>query len=322
MSINFNKFLIPFVFVLTILSLNNSTVRGCQISRDTVVNPNVKIFRDVAIYEFINSNSFSSVDLYNGQTVEANVAVRDMELADSTGTGRDRFYLRSGDGNQDNFPIGQETRFVPFFNTRGVNYSQAHFDSIQRIDVGHPDPIFPSGDFTRWSIFSLGRNFVNSDVRVYGFWLKGKKIAYGLPFEVYGIMYLKSIETVLIGGNPTYKLTMDIKINTRAENDFRATIVGIQPINSQIVNTYSLHQNYPNPFNPSTNIKFELPQSGFTKLTVFDSNGREIENLIYENLKLGTYELSWNALQYTSGVYFYKLEVNNFMQTRKMLLVK
>ncbi len=291
--------------------------------RDTIINPDVKVFRNVAIYEFFNSNSLSSVDLYNGLTVEANVALRDVELADSTGLGRDRFYIRSGDGTIDprSNPIGQETRFVPQFIQRGINYSQAQFDSIQKIDVGHVDPLV-SFDFFRWSTYSLGRSFVNSDIRVYGFWLKGKKISLGLPYEVYGLMYLKSIETVTIGGNPTYKLTLDIKINTRGENDFRETIVGVQPISSEAVSEYSLHQNYPNPFNPATKIRFELPQSGFTKLTIFDSNGREIDFLIKEQLIAGTYELNWDASKFPTGIYFYKLEVNGFVQTRKMLLVK
>ncbi len=289
-------------------------------ARDTIINPNVKVFRNVAIYEFFNSNSLSSVDLYNGLTVEANAVLRDVELADSTGLGRDRFYIRSGDGNQDIVP-GQETRFVPQFSTRGINYTQAQFDSLQKINVGHADPLVPS-DFIRWSTYSLGRSFVSSDIRVYGFWLKGKKISLGLPYEVYGMIYLKSIETVNIGGNPTYKLTLDIKINTRGENDFRETIVGIQPVSSEVVSDYSLHQNYPNPFNPATKIRFELPQSGFTKLTIFDSNGREIDFLIKEQLIAGTYELNWDASKFPTGIYFYKLVVNGFVQTRKMLLVK
>ena len=290
--------------------------------RDTIINPDVKVFRNVAIYEFFNSNSLSSVDLYNGLTVEANVALRDVELADSTGLGRDRFYIRSGDGNQDNIAPGQETKFIPQYSTRGINYSQAQFDSLKRIDIGHADPILPLTDFQRWSTFSMGRTFTSSDIRVYGFWLKGKKISLGLPYEVYGLMYLKSIETVTIGGNPTYKLTLDIKINTRGENDFRETIVSIQPISSEAVSEYSLHQNYPNPFNPATKIRFELPQSGFTKLTIFDSNGREIDFLIKEQLIAGNYELNWDASKFPTGIYFYKLEVNGFVQTRKMLLVK
>jgi len=299
-------------------SLNNLNTIS---ARDTIINPNVKVFRNVAIYEFFDSNSLSSVDLYNGQTVEANVALRDIELADSTAFGPDRFYIRSGDGTQENMPIGQETRFVPQFTQRGINYSQEQFDSIQKIDVGHVDPLV-SFDFFRWSTYSLGRSFVPSDVRVYGFWLKGKKNTLGLVHEVYGLLYLKTIETVNLNGIETYKLTVDIKINTHGENDFRETIVGIQPISSEVVYNYSLYQNFPNPFNPATKIKFELSKNGFTTLTIFDVRGTEIENLINEDLKKGVYEFSWNASQFPGGVYFYKLEVNGFIQTRKMMLIK
>ena len=73
---------------------------------------------------------------------------------------------------------------------------------------------------------------------------------------------------------------------------------------------------------PSTNIRYELPKSGLIKLVVFDMLGREIETLLNEKQNAGTYEVTFNASQYSSGVYFYRLTTDNFSETKKMLLIK
>jgi hypothetical protein len=85
---------------------------------------------------------------------------------------------------------------------------------------------------------------------------------------------------------------------------------------------YKLLQNYPNPFNPSTKIRFEIPKTGFVNLAVFDMLGREIEVLVNEKQSVGTYEVSFNASQYSSGVYFYRLTTDGFSETKKMILLK
>ena len=81
-------------------------------------------------------------------------------------------------------------------------------------------------------------------------------------------------------------------------------------------------QNYPNPFNPTTNIRFELPNSGSVKLVVFDALGREVATLVNEKLTPGTYEVDWNGSEYPSGTYFYKLTAGDYVETKKMILVK
>jgi len=86
--------------------------------------------------------------------------------------------------------------------------------------------------------------------------------------------------------------------------------------------TFSLKQNYPNPFNPSTKIHYDLPTKSFVKLEVFDALGREIESLVNGFQNAGTYETIFNASQYPSGVYFYRLTTDNFSETKKMLFIK
>jgi len=98
--------------------------------------------------------------------------------------------------------------------------------------------------------------------------------------------------------------------------------IGIRTISTEIPENFSLSQNFPNPFNPSTNIRYDLPKNGFVKLVVFDELGREIETLVNEKQTTGTYEATFNASQYPSGVYFYKLQTENFSETKKMILIK
>jgi hypothetical protein len=86
--------------------------------------------------------------------------------------------------------------------------------------------------------------------------------------------------------------------------------------------TYKLDQNYPNPFNPATIISFTLPEDGFTRLTVFNSLGQEVKSLVNKNLEAGYHQFNFNAFNLTSGVYYYKLEVGNFVQINKMMLLK
>jgi hypothetical protein len=106
--------------------------------------------------------------------------------------------------------------------------------------------------------------------------------------------------------------------------------VGVIKNGGQIPGCFKLYQNYPNPFNPTTKIKFEIPLTNggglsrgmFTKLTVYDILGRKIAVLIDQSMKPGTYEVEWDASNYPSGVYFYKLTAGDFTQTKKMVLLK
>ena len=89
-----------------------------------------------------------------------------------------------------------------------------------------------------------------------------------------------------------------------------------------VPNKFVLNQNYPNPFNPSTVLSFQLPVAGFISLKVYDINGREISELVNENLSAGEYKINFNGSALPSGVYYYKLTSDNFSETKKMILIK
>ena len=75
-------------------------------------------------------------------------------------------------------------------------------------------------------------------------------------------------------------------------------------------------------FNPSTTIKFDIAANSNAKLTVFDVTGKKIEELVNEKLKAGTYEFKLNASGYSSGIYFYRLETENYIESKRMVLLK
>lgn len=85
---------------------------------------------------------------------------------------------------------------------------------------------------------------------------------------------------------------------------------------------FSLSHNYPNPFNPSTKIKFALPKSGNVSLKVYNPLGQEVTTLVDQELTPGVYEETWNATGTASGVYFYRLRAGDFVETKRMLLLK
>jgi len=85
---------------------------------------------------------------------------------------------------------------------------------------------------------------------------------------------------------------------------------------------FYLDQNFPNPLNPSTTIKYSIPKSSQVSLKIFNMLGEELETLVNEEKTVGTYEVNWNAANLPSGVYFYRLQAGDFVQTRKMILLK
>jgi len=99
-------------------------------------------------------------------------------------------------------------------------------------------------------------------------------------------------------------------------------VSGISQISALVPENYSLGQNYPNPFNPQTFIDFSLPRKSWVKLNVYDPSGRVVTNIIDYEYNLGTYRVSWDARGFASGVYFYSLVTSEFVQTKKMVLLK
>jgi N-acetylmuramoyl-L-alanine amidase len=101
------------------------------------------------------------------------------------------------------------------------------------------------------------------------------------------------------------------------------TTVGVEDkTNQNIPSDYALEQNYPNPFNPSTQIKFGIPQSGIVKLEIYNLLGQKIATLINEEMNSGYHSVNFYGKELSSGIYIYTLSVNDFVTSRKMVLLK
>lgn len=99
-------------------------------------------------------------------------------------------------------------------------------------------------------------------------------------------------------------------------------LVGLNEPGKDIPSEYSMLQNYPNPFNPVTNIIFDIPKSSNVKIMIYNILGKEIVVLVNEKMNAGSYNVDWDASVYPSGVYFYKLVTDDFVESKKMVLIK
>lgn len=110
--------------------------------------------------------------------------------------------------------------------------------------------------------------------------------------------------------------------NLFIDNVTAGLITGTGTPLSLVPDKYELSQNYPNPFNPTTKINFSIPKQGFVTLKVFDVTGREVANLINAVTEAGYHSVDFNAVTFASGVYFYRIEAADFIDTKRMVLVK
>jgi hypothetical protein len=99
-------------------------------------------------------------------------------------------------------------------------------------------------------------------------------------------------------------------------------LVGIQNYSNEIPKTFNLSQNYPNPFNPSTKIKYQLPKQTFVQINIYDALGKYVTTLVSTEQQAGSYEVEFNGDEYSSGIYIYKIKADEFVEFKKMVLIK
>jgi hypothetical protein len=126
---------------------------------------------------------------------------------------------------------------------------------------------------------------------------------------------------------PDFDPTTDIIGNSRDSSPDIGAYEYDSPVNVDGDKTnqpteYVLYQNYPNPFNPSTTISYSVPASSYVTLKVYDVLGNEIKNLVNEEKTVGNYELEFNAANLPTGIYFYRLQSANFVETKKMIFLR
>ncbi len=124
--------------------------------------------------------------------------------------------------------------------------------------------------------------------------------------------------TILSYTNPSDS----VNFTTASIIEAELTPTSVEQINDFEPDNFQLEQNYPNPFNPTTIIRYSIPESSFATIKVYDMLGNEVETLVNEEHPAGNYEVDFNAEGLSSGLYFYKLQTDNFVGTKKMLLLK
>ncbi len=128
-----------------------------------------------------------------------------------------------------------------------------------------------------------------------------------------------SIDSLVDKYSKDYRLRW---IEAKRPLQFTKQIVTSIDNSRELPSDYSLLQNYPNPFNPVTKIKYELPKSSFVKMVIYDNLGRAIKILVNEFQNVGSYELNLDASNFSSGVYYYRIQADKYSATKKLVLLK
>ena len=166
-------------------------------------------------------------------------------------------------------------------------------EGLKILDIS--DPVIP-GEVGDFDIFP-GSNFANN----------GFAGAWGVfPYTSSGLIFVGDMEGSF----------------TTARFDLYHIITGTDDEIPVVANKYSLDQNFPNPFNPETTLEYTLQNSGEVSLIIYNLLGQEMTRLVNEVQKAGNHQVTWNASNVASGIYFYRLQAGDFVQTRKMVLLK
>ena len=102
----------------------------------------------------------------------------------------------------------------------------------------------------------------------------------------------------------------------------RGGATSVSDFSQRVPTGYALHQNYPNPFNPSTTIRYGIPHRSHVTLTVYNTLGQEVAQLVSSDIDAGYHEIRFNANNLASGVYFYRIQAGSYVETRKLLLIR
>lgn len=126
--------------------------------------------------------------------------------------------------------------------------------------------------------------------------------------------------------NQTFTSTLTITNNdstiTVNVTGYSNNLVGVTTVSSVIPFQYSLQQNYPNPFNPVTKINYSLPNAQYTILKIYNALGNEVVTLVNQKQSAGIYSVNFDASDFPSGIYYYKLKTENYSDTKRMMLIK
>jgi hypothetical protein len=261
----------------------------------------------------------------------------DLDLYSANGTGsNDKLYRNDGNTFTDVASSAGTADNRHSANVSWGDYNNDGFMDAYLVNNGTENRLYKNngGNGNKWVEFRLrgvtsNRSAIGARVTVKSGSLtmirevqggSGGKGMNSLPVE-FGLGINTNIDSLIIRWpNATYYRTSNVEPNHIYDVVEGQGILGIN--NPQIAFTYKLEQNYPNPFNPSTTISYELQAPGNVQIDVFDISGKKVANLMNKKLQAGKYSVSFNGEKFSSGIYFYKLTSGNFVETKKMVLMK
>lgn len=144
----------------------------------------------------------------------------------------------------------------------------------------------------------------------------------GASFITMGATYQNALLTYIADSLSGVIDSVKYPVNGQGRIIQDSTLISVNSIGENIPDRYSLAQNFPNPFNPSTMVRFDIPQAGFVTVKIYDMLGKEIAEIVNDELRAGSYEVPFDGSYFSSGMYFYRIQSGNFVETKKMMLVK
>ena len=139
------------------------------------------------------------------------------------------------------------------------------------------------------------------------------KQASGTNLNLNSINFIDDTSGIAVGDSGIILVTTNGGVTEIKDKEYNST---------RKLTDYKLNQNYPNPFNPTTDINYSVPKAGLVTITVYDILGRQVASLVNKEKPAGSYNVEFNASKLSSGVYFYRMQAGNFIQTKKLIIIK
>jgi hypothetical protein len=146
---------------------------------------------------------------------------------------------------------------------------------------------------------------------------EGKPVSTATGNKFYQHLILTTNEDYIVAWDDDRGTDFDIYAQS-----LNSLITSVGNSSSQFLKSFILSQNYPNPFNPSTKISWQVPVGSWQTLTIYDVLGNKVATLVDEYKPAGSYEVEWSATGLPSGIYFYRLQAGDFIEMKKMILLR
>jgi photosystem II stability/assembly factor-like uncharacterized protein len=196
---------------------------------------------------------------------------------------------------------------IVFTEDGGKNWQTSSYSNAARWES-----VYLTKSGKAWAVGSKGRIIYSQD---WGQSWVTQESGVNIETELWEVYFINDNEGWIVGGGTGQPGVILHTTNGGVVSD-------VEAYQNQIADKFSLEQNYPNPFNPATKIRFTIPKAETVKLQVYNTLGQIVGNLVENKLQAGMYEVEFNADNLPSGVHFYRLQAGEYVDVKKMILLK